>query len=57
MPFFENITKLKASADPQASGKDKILLTEALGLVMIDYGGDLKDAFGKSLANAPSDEK
>ncbi|KAI9632053.1 uncharacterized protein MKK02DRAFT_21407 [Dioszegia hungarica] len=49
MPFFENITKLKTSADPNA-GKDKVLLTEALGLVMIDYGGDLKDAFGDALA-------
>lgn len=49
MPFFENITKLKTSADPNA-GKDKVLLTEALGLVMIDYGGDLKDAFGMSFS-------
>lgn len=49
MPFFENITKLKPSPDPQASGKEKILITEALGLVMIDYGGDLKGPFGMSL--------
>lgn len=49
MPFFENITKVKQTNDPhppQGSGKDKILYTEALGLVMIDYGGDLRDAYG-----------
>lgn len=48
-PFFQQLTKLKATADPYpppGSGKDKILHTEALGLVMIDYGGDLKNAYG-----------
>jgi endophilin-A len=54
MPFFENITKVKPSADPQSSGKEKVLLTEALGLVMIDYGGDVKDAFGEYSARPQS---
>lgn len=47
MPFFENITKLKPSADPNASKKaEKVLATEALGLVMSDYGGELRDDYG-----------
>lgn len=47
MPYFEEITRVKQSADPQASSKDKILLTEALGLVMVDHGGYLKGTFGE----------
>ena len=53
MPYFENITKVKPTADPYppaGSGKkgDKILTTEALGLVMIDYGSALRDDYGTS---------
>lgn len=49
MPFFENITKLKPSGDPNASKKaEKVLATEALGLVMSDYGGELRDDYGRS---------
>ena len=56
MPFFENITKVKQTADPYppaGSGKkgDKVLTTEALGLVMIDYGGELRDDYGTSFRN------
>jgi hypothetical protein len=50
-PFFSQLTKAKPTADPYpppGSGKDKISYTEALGLVMIDYGGELRDAYGMS---------
>jgi hypothetical protein len=50
-PFFGQLTKAKQTADPYpppGAGKDKISYTEALGLVMIDYGGDLRDAYGES---------
>lgn len=50
IPFFQQITKVKQTADPfppAGSGKDKILYTEALGLVMIDYGGDIGDTYGR----------
>jgi hypothetical protein len=33
---------------PSGSGKDKILYTEAVGLVMIDYGDAVVGGFGKS---------
>lgn len=52
-PFFQQVTKVKQTADPfppAGSKKDKILLTEALGLVMIDYGGDVGDTYGDGLA-------
>jgi hypothetical protein len=32
---------------PSGSGKDKILYTEAVGLVMIDYGDAVVGGFGK----------
>ncbi|WVQ83084.1 hypothetical protein IAT38_005222 [Cryptococcus sp. DSM 104549] len=53
LPFFEQLTKVKATSDPYppaGSGKDKILYTEALGLVMIDYGDEIGDAYGDALA-------
>jgi len=52
IPFFQQITKLKATGDPyppSGSGKDKVLHTEALGLVMIDYGGDVGGVYGDGL--------
>jgi len=52
MPFYQQLTKVKPTADPfppSGSGKDKILLTEALGLVMIDYGGDVGGVYGDGL--------
>jgi len=52
LPFFRQITKVKPSEDPYppaGSGKDKILHTEALGLVMIDHGGDIGEIYGVQL--------
>lgn len=49
-PFFNQISKRKTTADPlppSGSGKDKILYTEALGLVMIDYGDAVVGGFGE----------
>lgn len=49
-PFFETVTKRKVTADPLPPGgssKDKISYTEALGLVMIDYGDAVIGGFGK----------
>jgi hypothetical protein len=37
---------------PSGSGKDKILYTEAVGLVMIDYGDAVVGGFGKSTSGA-----
>ncbi|RSH91134.1 hypothetical protein EHS25_010310 [Saitozyma podzolica] len=51
-PFFGQLTKAKQTADPYpppGAGKDKISYTEALGLVMIDHGGDRRDAYGDGL--------
>jgi hypothetical protein len=52
VPFFEQLTKLKPSADPYrptgSKDKDKMLATEALGLVMIDYGNDAGGDYGES---------
>ena len=50
LPLFHQITKIKQTADPHppaGSGKEKILLTEALGLVMIDYGEEVGDTYGE----------
>ncbi|KAL7423092.1 hypothetical protein Q5752_002391 [Cryptotrichosporon argae] len=51
-PFFDQLTKIKPTADPYApgGGKDKILATEALGLVMIDYGSEVGGAYGDGLS-------
>lgn len=49
-PFFGQITRRKPTADPlppSGSGKDKILYTEAVGLVMIDYGDAMVGGFGE----------
>ncbi|WOO77424.1 Meiotically up-regulated protein [Vanrija pseudolonga] len=51
-PFHDQLTKLTASADPHppsGSSKDKMLVGEALGTVMIDYGNDVGGAFGDGL--------
>ena len=51
-PFFQQVTKRKTTSDPLPPGgssKDKILHTEALGLVMIDYGDAVVGGFGMSL--------
>lgn len=48
--FYDNLSKLKPSADPHppaGGGKDKMRVSEALGLVMIDYGNDAGGAFGE----------
>nr|XP_031864224.1 uncharacterized protein CI109_000136 [Kwoniella shandongensis]KAA5531296.1 hypothetical protein CI109_000136 [Kwoniella shandongensis] len=53
LPFHQQITKVKPTADPfppPGSGKDKISYTEALGLVMIDYGDELGDSYGDGLS-------
>lgn len=34
---------------PSGSAKDKVLHTEALGLVMIDYGSEVKGTYGDGL--------
>lgn len=50
LPYFHQITKVKPTADPlppSGSGKEKILHTEALGLVMIDYGNTLGGGYGE----------
>lgn len=50
-PFFHQITKRKPTTDPlppPGTGKDKILCTEALGLVMIDYGDAVIGGLGMS---------
>ncbi|BEI83042.1 hypothetical protein CcaverHIS002_0309100 [Cutaneotrichosporon cavernicola] len=50
--FYDHLSKLKPSADPHppaGSGKDKMRVSEALGLVMIDYGNDAGGAFGDAL--------
>jgi len=52
LPFFQQLTKVKPTGDPyppSGSGKEKILHTEALGLVMIDYGGDVGGVYGDGL--------
>jgi hypothetical protein len=49
-PFAGQITRRKPTSDPMppsGSGKDKILYTEAVGLVMIDYGDAVVGGFGK----------
>lgn len=49
-PFFGQITRRKPTSDPlppSGSGKDKILYTEAVGLVMIDYGDAVVGGLGK----------
>lgn len=49
-PFYNSISKRKTTSDPlppNGSGKDKILYTEALGLVMIDYGDAMMGGFGE----------
>lgn len=50
-PFFNSVAKRKPTADPLppsgSSAKDKIMYTEALGLVMIDYGDAVVGGFGK----------
>lgn len=52
LPFFQQLTKVKPTGDPyppSGSGKEKILHTEALGLVMSDYGGDVGGVYGDGL--------
>ena len=52
MPFFSQLTKVKPTGDPyppSGSAKDKILHTEALGLVMSDVGNDLSGTLGEGL--------
>ena len=49
-PFAGQIIRRKPTSDPMppsGSGKDKILYTEAVGLVMIDYGDAVVGGFGK----------
>lgn len=49
-PFFGQITRRKPTSDPlppSGSGKDKILYTEAVGLVMIDYGDAVVGGLGE----------
>jgi hypothetical protein len=51
-PFAGQITRRKPTCDPlppAGSGKDKILYTEAVGLVMIDYGDAVVGGFGMLL--------
>nr|XP_018262413.1 uncharacterized protein I303_05430 [Kwoniella dejecticola CBS 10117]OBR84571.1 hypothetical protein I303_05430 [Kwoniella dejecticola CBS 10117] len=53
LPFFNQLTKVKPTADPfppPGSGKDKITYTEALGLVMIDYGDEIGEEYGDGLS-------
>ncbi|KAK8858604.1 hypothetical protein IAR55_002833 [Kwoniella newhampshirensis] len=53
IPFYHQLTKAKPTNDPfppPGSGKDKISYTEALGLVMIDYGDELGDSYGNALS-------
>ncbi|WVO12590.1 hypothetical protein L204_100195 [Cryptococcus depauperatus] len=53
LPFFQQLIKAKASADPYppaGAGKDKVTYTEALGLVMIDYGEEIGDDYGDALS-------
>ncbi|WWC88701.1 uncharacterized protein L201_003614 [Kwoniella dendrophila CBS 6074] len=53
LPFFDQLTKVKPTADPYpppGSGKDKITYTEALGLVMIDYGDEIGEEYGDGLS-------
>ncbi|WWC96074.1 hypothetical protein V866_002941 [Kwoniella sp. B9012] len=52
-PFYNQLTKVKPTADPYpppGSGKDKITYTEALGLVMIDYGDEIGEEYGDGLS-------
>ncbi|ORX40049.1 hypothetical protein BD324DRAFT_616079 [Kockovaella imperatae] len=52
MPFFNQLTKAKPTGDPyppSSSAKDKILHTEALGLVMTDVGSELGGTWGEGL--------
>jgi len=54
-PFAGQIIRRKPTSDPMppsGSGKDKILYTEAVGLVMIDYGDAVVGGFGKSMGGA-----
>jgi hypothetical protein len=56
-PFAGQITRRKPTSDPlppAGSGKDKILYTEAVGLVMIDYGDAVVGGFGKSTLECTS---
>ncbi|GMK53954.1 hypothetical protein CspeluHIS016_0105400 [Cutaneotrichosporon spelunceum] len=50
--FYDHLSKLKPSPDPYppaGSGKEKMRVSEALGLVMIDYGNDAGGSFGDAL--------
>lgn len=51
MPFYEQVSKVKPTADPYppsgTGAKDKINVGEALGLVMIDYGNDAGGNYGE----------
>ncbi|KAK4684883.1 hypothetical protein P7C73_g5282, partial [Tremellales sp. Uapishka_1] len=52
MPYFSALTKAKPTPDPYppaGSGKEKILVTEALGLVMISYGEEVGGSYGDGL--------
>ncbi|WVW84639.1 hypothetical protein I302_106673 [Kwoniella bestiolae CBS 10118] len=52
-PFYDQLTKVKPTADPYpppGSGKDKITYTEALGLVMIDFGDEIGEEYGDGLS-------
>lgn len=58
-PFFNQIVKRKPTSDPHpppGTGKDKILITEALGLVMIDYGDAVVGGFGEWSSNMLAEE-
>lgn len=49
--FHDHLSKLKPSADPyppSGSGKDKIRVSEALGIVMLDYGNAVGGSYGAS---------
>lgn len=53
--FYDQLAKVKPSADPyppSGSSKDKLRVSEALGLVMIDYGNDAGGAYGKARRNS-----
>ncbi|WRT67809.1 uncharacterized protein IL334_004783 [Kwoniella shivajii] len=53
LPFYGQLTKVKPTSDPYpppGSGKDKITYTEALGLVMIDYGDEIGEEYGDGLS-------
>ncbi|WWC70729.1 uncharacterized protein I206_104680 [Kwoniella pini CBS 10737] len=53
LPFYNQLIKVKPTTDPfppPGSGKDKITYTEALGLVMIDYGDEIGEEYGDGLS-------